>query len=133
MLPGAYNNNYQIVQTPGYLVILVEMIHDVRIIPLDGRPHLPQSITQWMGDSRGHWEGKTLVVETTNFTDKTGDVGAGMQRATFRGSDDKMRLIERFTRVDPEHPLRIHRGRSHSIYQLVVSAPSHSEDVRPTV
>ena len=73
-------------------MILVEMIHDVRIIPLDGRPHLPQSIRPWMGDSRGHWEGNTLVVETTNFTDKTGDVGAGMQRATFRGADDKMHL-----------------------------------------
>ena len=68
------------------------MIHDVRIIPLDGRPHLPQSIRPWMGDSRGHWEGNTLVVETTNFTDKTGDVGAGMQRAMFRGADDKMHL-----------------------------------------
>jgi hypothetical protein len=102
MLPGAYNNNYQIVQIPGYVVILVEMIHDVRIIPLDRRPHLPQSIRQWMGDSRGHWDGNTLVVETTNFTDKTGDVGAGMQRATFRGSDDKLSLIERFTLVDPD-------------------------------
>lgn len=67
MLPGAYNNNYQIVQIPGYVVILVEMIHDVRIIPLDRRPHLPQSIRQWMGDSRGHWDGNTLVVETTKF------------------------------------------------------------------
>ena len=95
-------------------MILVEMIHDVRIIPLDGRPHLPQSIRPWMGDSRGHWEGNTLVVETTNFTDKTGDVGAGMQRATFRGSDDKMRLIERFTRVDPETIL----------YELTVDDPT---------
>jgi hypothetical protein len=101
MLPGAYNNNYQIVQTPGFVMILVEMIHDVRIIPIDGRPHLPQNVRQWMGDSRGHWEGNTLVVETTNFTDKTTDVGAGMQRATFRGADDKLRLIERFTRADP--------------------------------
>jgi len=104
MLPGAYNNNYQIVQAPGYVTILVEMIHDVRIIPIDGpiggRPHVPPSVRQWMGDPRGHWEGNTLVVETTNFTDKTRDVGAGMQRATFRGSDDKLRLIERFTRAD---------------------------------
>jgi hypothetical protein len=102
MLPGAYNNNYQIVQAPGFVTILVEMIHDVRIIPTDGRPHLPPNIRQWMGDPRGHWEGNTLVVETTNFTDKTSDVGAGMQRTTFRGSDDQLRLIERFTRVDPD-------------------------------
>jgi hypothetical protein len=101
MLPGAYNNNYEIVQAPGYVAILVEMIHDVRIIPTGGRPHLPPSIRQWMGDPLGHWEGDTLVVETTNFTDKTSDVGAGMQRSTFRGSDDRLRLIERFTRVAP--------------------------------
>ena len=101
MLPGPYNNNYQIVQAPGYVIIVVEMIHDARIIPLDGRPHLPQGIRQWMGDPRGHWEGNTLVVETTNFTAKTSDVAAGLRGATFRGSDDKLRLIERFTRVEP--------------------------------
>jgi hypothetical protein len=89
MLAGAYNNNYQILQTPGYVMILVEMIHDVRIIPLDGRPHLPQNVRQWMGSYVGHWEGETLVVETTNFTDKT----------RFQGSSENMRLIERFTRV----------------------------------
>lgn len=102
MLPEAYNNNYQILQAPGYVAIVIEMIHDVRIIPTDGRPHLPPSIRQWMGDPRGHWEGNTLVVETTNFTGKTGDLSAGMQRSTFRGSDENLRLIERFTRVDPE-------------------------------
>jgi hypothetical protein len=90
MLPGAYNNNYQIVQGPGYVSIFVEMIHDARVIPTDGRPHLPSSIRQWLGDSRGHWEGDTLVVETTNFTDKT----------NFRGASENMRLVERFTRVD---------------------------------
>src|SRR5437667_5677288 len=67
MLPANYNSNYQIVQTPGSVVILVEMIHDARIIPLDGSPHLPQNVRQWLGDSRGHWEGNTLVVDTTNF------------------------------------------------------------------
>jgi hypothetical protein len=92
MLPSAYNNNYQILQIPGYVVILIEMIHDVRIIPLDGRPHLPQNIRQWLGDSRGHWEGKTLVVDTTNFTAKT----------PFRGSDRNLHLVERFTRTDGE-------------------------------
>jgi hypothetical protein len=91
MLPSFYNNNYQIVQGPGYVMILVEMIHDVRIIPTDGRPHLPPQIRQWMGDPRGHWEGNTLVVETTNFSDKS----------SFRGSDENLKLIERFTRTGP--------------------------------
>ncbi len=92
MLPGGYNNNYQIVQAPGYVMILVEMIHDARVIPLDGRPQLPKNIKQWMGDSRGRWEGDTLVVETTNFTDKT----------NFRGSSEHLRLTERFTRTGPD-------------------------------
>jgi hypothetical protein len=90
MLPTAYNNNYRIVQTPDFVAILAEMIHDVRIIPLDGRPHLGSSIRQWMGDSRGHWEGDTLVVDTTNFTGTT----------SFRGSGENLHLTERFTRVD---------------------------------
>jgi hypothetical protein len=92
MLPSFYNNNYQIVQGPGYVMILVEMIHDVRIIPTDGRPHLPSEIRQWMGDPRGHWEGNTLVVETTNFSSK----------ANFRGSDENLKLVERFTRTGPD-------------------------------
>jgi hypothetical protein len=89
MLPGAYNNNYQIVQTRDHVMILVEMIHDARIIPLDGRPAIDSRVQQWMGSSRGRWEGDTLVVETTNFTPKT----------AFRGSSEQMRLIERFTRT----------------------------------
>src|SRR5205814_6831332 len=89
MLAGAYNNNYQIVQAPGYVMILVEMIHDVRIIPLDARPRLPQNVRQWTGNYLGHWEGETLVVESTNFTDKT----------AFQGASENMHLIERFTRV----------------------------------
>ena len=92
ILPTAYNNNYQIVQSPGYVTILAELMHSVRIIPLDGRPHLPQDVRQWMGDSRGHWEGNTLVVETTNFTDRT----------HFRNSGDQLVVIERFTREDPD-------------------------------
>jgi hypothetical protein len=91
MVPGAYNNNYQIIQSPGYVTILIEMIHDARIIPLDGRPHLPSNMRQWMGDSRGHWDGTTLVVETTNFSDKT----------NYRGATQNMKLTERFTRVSP--------------------------------
>jgi hypothetical protein len=92
MLPTGYNNNYQIVQTSGYVVILVEMIHDARVIPLDGRPHPAPNIRQWLGDSRGHWEGNTLVVDTTNFTGKT----------SFRGSGENLHLVERFTRTDPD-------------------------------
>ena len=92
MLAGAYNNNYQIVQAPGYVMILVEMIHDVRIIPLDGRPHLPPERPPVDGSSRGHWEGDTLVVETTNFNGKN----------AFQGSSENMRLTERFTRVDED-------------------------------
>jgi hypothetical protein len=92
MIPTAYNNNYQIFQTPDHVAILVEMIHDVRIIPLDGHPHTPANIRQWLGDSRGRWEGNTLVVTTTNFTDKT----------NFRGSDENLRLTERFTRVSAD-------------------------------
>lgn len=92
MIPGGYNNNYQIVQGPGYVTIVVEMIHDVRTIPTDGRPHLPATVRQWMGDPRGHWEGNTLVVDTTNFTDKT----------NFRGSGGNLHLVERFTRTGPD-------------------------------
>ena len=92
MMPGPYNDNYQIFQAPGYVAISIEMIHDVRIIPLDARPHLPSNVRQWLGDARGHWEGNTLVVETTNFTGKT----------RFRGASENMRLTERFTRTDPD-------------------------------
>ena len=92
MLPSFYNNNYQIVQGPGYVAIMVEMIHDVRMIPTDGRPHLPSNVRLWMGDPRGHWEGNTLVVDTTNFTEKT----------AFRGSSENLHLVERFTRTDPD-------------------------------
>jgi hypothetical protein len=88
-----YNNTYQIVQTPGYVAILVENIHDVRIIPLDKRPRLNDRIRQWNGDSRGHWEGKTLVVETTNYSDNT--------ELRFPSSQNT-RAVERFTRVDDD-------------------------------
>jgi len=90
MLPAGYNNNMQIVQGQGYVAIIHEMNHAVRIIPTDGRPHAPQSVHLWRGDSRGHWEGDTLVVDVTNFT----------ARNPFRGSGDKLHVVERFTRVD---------------------------------
>jgi hypothetical protein len=89
MLPFAYNNNLQIFQSPGYVAILQEIVHDVRVIPLGAHPHLPASIRQWRGDSRGHWEGKTLVVDTTNFD----------RRGAFFGSTESLHVIERFTRT----------------------------------
>ena len=90
MLPGAYNNNVHLFQTGDYVAILNEMIHDHRLIPLDGRPHVGPQIRQWMGDSRGHWDGDTLVVDTMNL------------RGAFRASSDSLHLIERFTRIDAE-------------------------------
>jgi hypothetical protein len=89
MMDAGYNSNYQIVQAPGYVMILTEMIHDVRIIPLDGRPQPHGNVRQWMGVSRGRWEGDTLVVETTNFNGKN----------PFVGSSEQMRVTERLTRV----------------------------------
>ena len=102
MIPNLYNNYYQIFQTPTYVAILIEMIHDVRIIPLDGRPHLPTTVRKWMGDSRGRWEGDTLVVETTNFVDRLD--GGPLQpshviQTGYRGSGETLRLVERFKRT----------------------------------
>ena len=91
-LPGAYNSNYQIYQTPTHVAIVQEMIHDVRVIPVDGSQHLPEDIRQWHGDSRGHYEGDTLIIETTNF-DKEG---------AFRGATAGLRITERLTRVGPD-------------------------------
>jgi hypothetical protein len=85
-----YNNFHQIIQTQGYVAILTEMMHEVRIIPLDRRPHVGDGVRQWLGDSRGWWEGQTLVIETTNFNDKR----------LLRGSTQNLRLVERFTRRD---------------------------------
>jgi hypothetical protein len=100
MLPSFYNNNqfgalttnYEILQTPGYVTILMEIIHDARIVPIDGSPHLPSAVRLWLGDPRGHWEGNTLVVDSTNFTNKS----------KFRGADENLHLIERFTRINPD-------------------------------
>ena len=89
MLPVLYNNNYQIVQTPDAVVIMVEMIHDARIVRINGI-HPPNNVRQWLGDSTGHWEGDTLVVDTTNFTPDT----------RFRGSSGNLHVVERFKRVD---------------------------------
>jgi hypothetical protein len=90
MIPVMYGNNYQIVQSPGYVVITYEIVHEARVIPLDGRPHVGQALRAHMGDARGHWEGDTLVVETTNFT----ELGA------YRNANPTtLRVVERFTRV----------------------------------
>jgi len=95
-LGGLYGSGhysyYQIIQTPGYVVVATETVHDARVIPLDGRPHLPNDVRLWNGDSRGRWEGATLVVDTANFSSKS----------NFMGSADHLHLIERFTRVGPD-------------------------------
>ena len=91
MAPAGYNQNVQLVQTEDYVVLVNEMVHSSRVVPLDGRPHLPEGLPQWMGDSRGHWEGDTLVVETTNF----------LRETSFRAgvTTSALHLTERFTRV----------------------------------
>ena len=105
MLPGANEGNLlQIVQGPGYVSVLHEINHDTRVIPTDGRPHLPKNIRLWQGDSVGHWEGNTLVVDTTNFTSLT----------AFRGSSENLHLVERFTRAADDT----------MIYQFTVEDPS---------
>lgn len=92
LLPGPYNNNMQIVQTPGAVVVHSEMIHDARIVALDGRPAPPPAMRYWLGSSRGHWDRDTLIVETTNFADQV----------SFRGSDDRLGVVERFTLAGPD-------------------------------
>ena len=91
MTPTAYNNNYRITQSPGFVAVEIEMLGGTRVIPTDGRPAIGQAIRQWMGNSVGRWDGNTLVVETTNFTDKV----------LYRGAAENLRLTERFTRVGP--------------------------------
>ena len=91
-IPGAYNNRVQIVQGPGHVVLVMEMVHEPRVVPVDGRPHVPAAIRPYSGDSRGRWDGGTLVVDTTNF----------LRETAFRGSSASMRLEERFTRTGPD-------------------------------
>jgi hypothetical protein len=92
MMPPGYNPAYQIVQSPGYVTILIEMLHETRVIPTDGRPHAPSGVRSWLGDATGHWEGDTLVVETTNFNDKV----------AFRGASENAKITERFTRTSDD-------------------------------
>jgi hypothetical protein len=101
MFPAGYNNAYQILQVPGYVVMLYEMIHETRIIPIDGRPHLPADIRQWNGDPRGHWEGDTLVVDTTNYNGK-GWIATSAAGARIKGipQSEGEHVVERFKRID---------------------------------
>ncbi len=103
-LPDFYNNNVLLLQTPDHVVVHMEMIHETRVIPLDGRPHVDAGIRQWHGDPRGRWEGDALVVETTNFSDKT----------NFKGSRDGLHLVERFTRA----------GADTLVYEVTVTDPA---------
>jgi hypothetical protein len=96
MTPKIYGNGYRIVQAPGFVVLMAEMIHEARVIPTDGRPHIGDSIRSYMGDSRGHWEGNTLVVETTHFNGKLGSTGNPVYSST------ELKVVERITRVEPD-------------------------------
>ena len=100
IVPAGYNQNIQIFQTPDHVAILHEMVHDARIVPLDGREHVDGDIRQWMGISRGYWEGDTLVVETRNFTDKTASFNSSVAQAI--GTGENLQLIERFWRLDAD-------------------------------
>ena len=101
MIPGAYNNFVQLFQIPGYVVILNEMVHDVRLIPMDDRPPLPSHIRQWMGDSRGRWDGDTLVVETRNFRD-LGTAHPAPNMEILEALGEHLHLVERFSRLDAD-------------------------------
>ncbi len=98
MLPMGYSNLYEIIQTPNHVALFSEVIHDARIIPLDGRAHVDSKVRQYWGDSRGRWEGDTLVVEVTNFSDKT--FGTQQPAGNYRGGGKEMKIVERFRRVD---------------------------------
>jgi hypothetical protein len=104
MLPAGYNNGYRILQSADYVTILYEMLHDARVIPLDGRPHLDPHIRLWNGDSRGHWDGDTLVVDVTNYrAEDVGTLATGITTtATLKGipQSEAMHVVERFTRID---------------------------------
>ena len=103
MFPAQYNNGYSIYQTPGYVVIVYEMIHDARVIPLDGRPHVGSHIRMWNGDPRGRWDGNTLVIDTTNYNDK-GMIATSAASGRARGvaTSDQMHVVERITPLDKD-------------------------------
>ena len=103
MFPAGYNNAYRIVQIPGYVIIFYEMIHNARVIPLVGKPHLPSNVKLWDGDPRGHWDGNTLVVDTTNYNSK-GWIATSAASGRIKGipQSEALHVIERFTRVDQD-------------------------------
>ena len=103
MFPAGYNNAYQIVQIPGYVVLESEMIHNTRIIPIDGRPHVSAAIHLWDGDSRGHWEGNTLVVDTTNYNNRS-QISTSAAGGRIKGitPSEKLHVVERFTRISAD-------------------------------
>jgi hypothetical protein len=103
MFPAGYNNAYRIIQIPGYVVMVFEMIHETRIIPIDGRPRLGEAIKQWNGEPRGRWEGTTLVVESTNYNNK-GSIATSAATGRMRGipQTEAMRVVERFIRIDTD-------------------------------
>ena len=149
--PAGYNNAYEIIQTPGYVVIVFEMIHETRIIPIDGRPRLGENIRQWNGEPRGRWEGNTLVVESTNYNSK-GSIGTSAATGRMRGipQSDAMKITERFTRADAntinytvtiEDPkvytkpwtvsLPLNRDDTYTMYEVLVSGGQLRHGQRP--
>ena len=128
MVPAGCNQNVQIVQNHDYVMVHNEMVHSARIIPLDGRPHQAPQFRSWSGDSRGHWQGDTLIVETTNFNDKTWNQFSGWSWPV----DDNLQLVERFTLVDADTVLyETHRHRLHRLDETVVGGGSTSAHNRP--
>jgi hypothetical protein len=114
MFPTGYNNNVKILQTPGFVTITHEMIHETRLVPLDGRPHLSPAIRQYMGDSRGRWNGNTLVIDVTNFR---ANITTFHPTASFLGSGATLHLIERYTRT----------GRDRLLYEVTIDDPNTFE------
>ena len=134
MFPAGYNNAYQIVQVPGYVVILYEMIHEARTIPLDGRPHPPSSVGQWNGDSVGRWEGNTLVIDTTNFNGK-GWIATSAATGRIKGipQSTALHLVERLhARRCGHDQLRSHHRRSRRLHETLESRHSVERGIRLT-
>ena len=132
MFPRSYNNNMQVFQTPDHVVMLLEQVHEVRVVPLDGRPPLADGIGQWNGDSRGHWEGGTLVVVTTNLDHRVSALQPWSAFSSHDGSGEGMMLVERFTRTGPEtleYEVRVHDPRMYTRSWTVAYPFSLSPDV----
>ena len=132
MFPRSYNNNMQVFQTPDHVVMLLEQVHEVRVVPLDGRPPLPDQVGQWNGDSRGHWEGGTLVVVTTNLDRRVSALQPWSAFNSRDGSGEDMMLVERFTRIGPgtlEYEVEVHDPQMYTRSWTVSYPFSLSSDV----